>query len=82
MKINIVPIGNSKGVRIPKMILKQCHITETVDLQVKGKMIIIKPLDDTPRKGWGEMFKAMAEQKDDRLLIDDSIDITTEEWEW
>ena len=31
MKTTIIPIGNSKGIRIPKAIIEQCHIEKDVD---------------------------------------------------
>ncbi|GAH76797.1 unnamed protein product, partial [marine sediment metagenome] len=44
MLINIVPIGNSKGIRIPKAILDQCDIENEVDLEVENGKIIIEPI--------------------------------------
>lgn len=44
MKISVIQIGNSKGIRIPQSILKQCDIEEEVDLEVQGKSIILKPV--------------------------------------
>ena len=38
MKASIVPIGNSKGIRIPKILLQECCIGKEVDLEVKGVM--------------------------------------------
>ena len=34
MQLDVVKIGNSKGIRIPKAILKQCQIEDQVDLNV------------------------------------------------
>lgn len=82
MKIAVVPIGNSKGIRIPKIILKQCHIEKNVDLEVKGENIIVRPFKKEPRRGWDEAFKKMYENNDDKLLIDDNIDLNIESWEW
>lgn len=82
MKVSIIHIGNSKGIRIPKALLKLCHIKEEVDLDVKGKSIVINPVKSKPREDWEEAFKTMHENKDDQLLIDDSIDLDMENWEW
>ncbi len=41
--------------------------------------------DLRPREGWGEAFKAMAEQGEDQLLDEEVIGTTSwdqEEWEW
>ncbi|OGS35531.1 MAG: peptidase [Elusimicrobia bacterium RIFOXYB2_FULL_49_7] len=80
MRIDIVPVGNSKGIRIPKPVLQQCHIEKSVDMEVKGGHIILTPESETPRKGWDKAFKRMHRNKDDGLIINDSLD--REDWEW
>ena len=37
-----------------------------------------------PRKNWEEEFKKMRENEDDKMLIDDNVDLENEdgEWEW
>lgn len=82
MKATIVPIGNSKGIRIPKVILEECHIGKSVFLEVKGGGIVIKPVKEEPRKDWEDSFERMHENKDDQLLIDDNVDLDMESWEW
>ena len=82
MKTTIIPIGNSKGIRIPKAILEQCNISEEVSLEVKGNCIIIKPNKKKPRKDWDKYFKMMQGKKEDRLMINDQIDLEMEDWEW
>ncbi|GAG28945.1 unnamed protein product, partial [marine sediment metagenome] len=59
MKATIIPIGNSKGIRIPKAILEQCHIEKDVFLEIKGENIIIKPVKKQSRKCWEKYFKKM-----------------------
>jgi len=34
------------------------------------------------RKNWEHYFKKMKENNEDHLLIDDSIDLDTGQWEW
>lgn len=82
MEAAIVSIGNSKGIRIPKIILEQCHIKQRVNIETKGESIIIRPLRSEARKNWGQSFQKMHENKDDQLLIDDAIDLGMERWEW
>ena len=57
MKTNIVSIGNSQGVRIPKILLEQSKLSGEVELEVCGESIIIKPARK-PREGWAEQFAA------------------------
>jgi len=82
MLINIVPIGNSKGIRIPKAILDQCDIENEVDLEVENGKIIIEPIKRIPRNGWTESLIQMAETGEDQLLLEDTIDLEMEDWEW
>ncbi len=82
MKASIVPIGNSRGIRIPKTILEQCHIEKEVVLEVENDTITIKPVKKESRKRWAHAFKKMKENKDDGLLIDDNLDLDVAGWEW
>ena len=82
MLISVVKIGNSKGIRLPKNILEQCEITDIIELEVHDKEITLKSLKKNVRDGWGEKFKIMAENGDDKLQIDDSIEIDMKNWEW
>ncbi|MFH1759728.1 MAG: AbrB/MazE/SpoVT family DNA-binding domain-containing protein [bacterium] len=82
MKTAIVPIGNSKGIRIPKVYLNELNIKETVDLEVKNQTIIIRPIKNKPRENWEECFKKMHTNNDDRMHIHDSLDIDQMDFEW
>ncbi|MCR1795737.1 AbrB/MazE/SpoVT family DNA-binding domain-containing protein [Leptospira sp. id769339] len=82
MRASVVKIGNSKGIRIPKAVLEECHIEEEVDLLIDKNKIIIVPLKAKPRDGWEKQFKTMSERKEDKLLIPDSIDLSNKDWEW
>ena len=82
MVINIIKIGNSRGIRLPKTILEQCNINNKVDLEVDDKRIVIKPITKIPRKDWDKYFKNMHNNNDDNLIIDDKIDLKMDNWEW
>jgi antitoxin MazE len=72
MNISIFQIGNSKGIRLTKTLIKKYNITDTVELILEKEYIIIKPRK-TPRKGWNRLFKKMHENGDDNLLMPDAI---------
>lgn len=82
MKVNIIPIGNSRGIRLPKAIIEQCHIGKQVDLRVDDDNIIIKSLHKKPRNNWDAAFKKMHHNRDDRLVMNDNLDLDMESWEW
>jgi antitoxin MazE len=81
MLAKLIKIGNSKGIRIPSVLLKKFNIDEQVLLEVKGNTIIIKPVPK-PRTGWDEAMQTMHRNGEDRLLIDNIIDAEMENWEW
>ena len=84
MKANIVRIGNSKGIRLPKSILEQCRLKDSVEIEVEGNALVIRPVR-APRSGWSEAFSGMSQHKDDKLLDEDTA-LATEwdrsEWRW
>jgi antitoxin MazE len=73
MKAQLISIGNSRGIRIPKAILQQCDMSDEVELAVEGGQIILSPAGQKPRKGWREAASRMAAAGDDALLIPDSF---------
>ncbi len=83
VKTRIIRIGNSQGIRIPKLLLEQSGITGEVELEIEDEKIIIRPVE-APRRQWEEAFAAMAEQGDDALLDPDVIESgwDEEEWQW
>jgi len=83
-KTRIIKIGNSQGIRIPKLFLEQIDLGEEVELEVQGDKIVIRAAHG-PRQGWEEQFAAMAQRGDDRLLDEEVFNLTewdTDEWEW
>ena len=73
MKVNIVSIGNSKGIRIPKSIIDQCNFNKEAELEVENNRLIIKPIKKEIREGWDKAFKLMHERKEDALLLSTKI---------
>jgi antitoxin MazE len=84
MRASIVRIGNSQGIRIPKVVLEQTRLHGEVELEVKDRKIVIGPVKK-PRQDWDRQFKLMAERGDDKLLDSEVVSLTSfdeEEWEW
>ena len=82
MKAELVRIGNSRGIRIPKPLIEQCGLRDTVDLRVEENRIIISS-ERKPREGWREAFQAAGPSDNDELLIPDlPNDFDNEEWQW
>ncbi|CAN5665925.1 hypothetical protein BH24ACI1_BH24ACI1_14360 [soil metagenome] len=83
MKTSIVTIGNSQGIRIPKILLEQSKLSGEVELEVKGESIVILPARK-PRQNWDEEFQtALAEDGEEEILGGDvQNNFDEEDWEW
>ena len=82
VKAKIIRIGNSQGVRLPKIWLDQLNLGPEVEMAMQSDKIVIRPAL-RPRQAWDEQFAAMAQAGDDRLL--DAVVPTSfdkDEWEW
>lgn len=80
----IVKIGNSQGIRIPKVLLKQANLGEDVELLVQDDSLVIRAAKK-PRHDWEDAFIQMAASGDDTLM--DNVDLIEHgwdknEWEW
>jgi antitoxin MazE len=82
IKIRIVKIGNSQGLRIPKTLLKQSGINPEVEIEVHENHLIIRPVQQV-RMGWEKAFIEMAEKQDDVLLDDiNTTEWDKDKWQW
>jgi antitoxin MazE len=82
IRTRIVKIGNSQGVRIPKLLLEQSGIHTEVEIELEGDHLTIRKVAHA-RAGWAQSFAEMAQNHDDVLL--DEISTTAwdqVEWEW
>lgn len=64
-EIDIIKIGNSQGIRIPKAVLEQCGFNGSLNMRVEGEAIILtkaKRKARKPREGWAEAIKRDIEQ--------------------
>lgn len=83
MKVNLIRIGDSKGVRIPSSIIRECGFGDQIEMRVEQGVIVLSPLYGV-REGWDAAFKTMAAAGDDAALIPDTLetDFDKEEWSW
>lgn len=84
MKTQIIQIGNSRGLRIPKPLLQQCNLSGEVDMKAVNGALVIRPIAKA-RAGWAAAFQEMARQSDDAPLDADTSTGSSwdrEEWEW
>jgi antitoxin MazE len=82
MKAQIIQIGNSQGIRIPKSLLEDSRITGNVELELHPDGILIRNSQQA-RSGWDEQFKLMAESEDDELTTGEvATAFEKKEWQW
>jgi antitoxin MazE len=82
MRIELVRIGNSRGIRIPKPVIEQCGFGNTVELLVEQDRLIIAP-DRAPRRGWKEAFARAGSPALEPLLLPlPPNEFDAEEWTW
>ena len=67
MKVALVKIGNSRGIRLPKPVLEQCGFQDELEMEVCNHELVIRRAH-SPREGWEKAFAGMAANDDDRLL--------------
>jgi antitoxin MazE len=81
VKADLIRIGNSQGVRIPKTVIDQCGFGRRVEMRIEGDTLIITRVK-AARSGWDEAFKVMAAQGDDAALFPENVEHSFDETEW
>jgi antitoxin MazE len=69
IELQITPIGNSRGIRIPASILKKYGITDTVLLEERRDEIVLRTRR-SKKLSWKETFAEMANAKEDWSDLD------------
>jgi antitoxin MazE len=83
MKVDIIKIGNSRGIRLPKAVLEQAGLESEAELEVRGREVVIRAPKRKPREGWVEAIRAaIAEHGEPELLIPDTLENEFDETEW
>ncbi len=83
MKVNLILIGNSKGVRIPLSIIMACGFGDQLEMRVSEGAVVLTPARNL-REGWSTAFERMAAAGDDALLVPEGMahEWDEAEWEW
>ena len=81
-KTRIVQIGNSRGIRVPKVLLEHARLPDEVELQAEHGRLIVRAAQGS-RAGWAAAAKAMHARGDDQLLdATTSSQFDEKEWRW
>ena len=82
MKARIVRVGNSRGVRLPKVLIMEAGLSEEVEIRVIDGAIVISRAK-RPRAGWCEAARESREREEDRLLEEPTAThFDDEQWKW
>jgi antitoxin MazE len=81
MKAQIIRIGNSQGIRIPKTMIEDGKLSGEVELELHEDGILIRSLQK-PRANWDAAFKSASDADDDLHLDETSTNFDRKEWQW
>jgi len=68
--VKLIPIGNSKGIRISKALLQKYGFMDRLVLEETDRGILIRKPEDDNQLSWEDTFKAMAEEEEDWSDLD------------
>ena len=66
----LIPIGNSQGIRISKLLLQKYGFIDRLVLEETDKGILIRKPDEDSQFSWEDTFKAMAQEEEDWSDLD------------
>lgn len=80
MMVTVVPVGNTKGIKLPKNLLKKLSIKDKIEMEEREDSIVLRPAKTSVRAGWKEAFAQMHERGED--VLEDIPDSANFDWEW
>lgn len=76
---NIIKIGNSQGIRIPKNLIKEAKLENTqIDLILTKNGLLLQPVKSKLRRGWDKPIQEKSIELKNDFLNADLENI----WEW
>lgn len=81
MQAKLVRIGNSRGIRLPKVLIEQAGLDEDVQLEVQGNAVVIRPLALT-RAGWAQAAAELGATKAGLLDTVRPTAFDQDAWTW
>lgn len=82
MQTQIIRIGNSQGIRIPKVLIQELNLSGTIQLTKSDQGLLIS--SNQPRPGWEKAFKqaSTALTDADKRFLNPSNKFDEDEWQW
>ncbi len=79
MLTNLIQIGGSKGVILPKALLQQCNAGDVFEMKIDKDRIILEPIKN-PRSHWPKAFASDIAKPEKLAHLQNKFD--QNEWEW
>ena len=79
-KARIVKIGNSRGIRVPQVLLDQAQLPDEVELHAEPGRLVVQAAR-RPRTGWAKAARAMHDRAGDALLDEPTATRYQEAWD-
>ncbi len=70
--IKIVPIGNSQGVRLPKVLLRKYGFADSLILEETDSGLLLRKKQDD-KLSWVDTYKAMSSEEEDWSDFDTTL---------
>ena len=71
-EVKLIPIGNSRGIRLPKKLLDKYGWSDRLTLEEKEDSVVLRG-KETHNLSWEETYRAMAEESEDWSDFDVAI---------
>jgi antitoxin MazE len=72
IELKVVPIGNSRGVRLPKAVLEKYAIRDAVVVEEREEGLLLRSKQDK-RLSWEDTYKEMAREREDWSDLDAAV---------
>ncbi len=83
MQVNIRPIGNSRGIVIPKPLLAQVGLSSGMaEIAIEGGALVLRKPRKPARSGWADAAIKIAESADDALVLGEFGNAADAELTW
>ena len=83
MRIKVINIGNSKGIRLPQALIQQYNLDNEVAVELTKEGIMLTSTHKA-RTGWEDQFKKATAKitTEEKSWMDSSNKFDKEEWTW
>lgn len=83
MRLSVIKIGNSRGIRLPKPVLEELGSADTLEGELVPEGLLIRPVSN-PRTGWEQEFAKAVTKPADELSEWEAVSSEWDaaEWTW